>query len=194
MTRHRVAGYQFSRDAEDRRALRRNLAIALFTHGQIETTIPKAKSVKGFIEKVITAARKGDLASRRRVISMLGHDQIIVKGDFDEAVTRNKYGEVTGGPKLVKKLFDEIAPKYANRPGGYTRIIKLAKHRIGDGTTLCVLQLVGDEEGPQVSGQFSRRRQKANYRVEFAAKAKKAQEAKGAGAAAPAADAPSAQA
>jgi large subunit ribosomal protein L17 len=186
MTRHRIAGYQLSRDAEDRRALRRNLAIALFTHGQIETTIPKAKSVQPFIERIITAARKGDLASRRRVISMVGRDQIIVKDDTDESVTRNKYGEITGGAKLVKKIFDEVAPKYASRPGGYTRIVKLGKHRIGDGTDLCVLQLVGDEEGPQVSGQFSRRRQKANYRVEFAAKARKAKDAP----AAPAAETP----
>jgi large subunit ribosomal protein L17 len=89
--RHRVAGYKLGRDAEDRRALRRNLAAALFTHGQITTSLPKAKSVQPFVEKLITTARKGDLASRRRVIAAL-QDRIIVKNDTDEDVKRNKYG------------------------------------------------------------------------------------------------------
>ncbi|MCC7191807.1 MAG: 50S ribosomal protein L17 [Phycisphaeraceae bacterium] len=172
--RHAVAGYKLSRDAEDRRALRRNLAIALFTHGQITTTRPKAKSVQSFIEKIISAARKGDLASRRRVTSALGRDQIIVKNDRDETVKRNKYGELKGGPRIVKKLFDEIAPQYANKPGGYTRIVKLARHRIGDGSDLVVLQLIPQNEtGPTVSGQYSRRRDKANHRMEVAAKLRK---------------------
>lgn len=175
--RHRMSGYKLGRDAEDRRALRRNLAVALFTHGQITTTIPKAKSVQPFVEKLITAARQNDLAARRRVIADL-QDRIIVKNDKDDTAQRNKYGELVGGPKIVKKLFDEIAPKYADRAGGYTRIIKLAKHRIGDGSDLCVLQLVGPEDGPQVGGQYSRRRAKANGRMEFAAKLRKARSEK----------------
>jgi len=187
--RHRVAGYKLSRDAEHRRADRRNLAVALFTHGQITTTIPKAKMVQPFVERLITAARKGDLASRRRVIAELG-DRIMVKDDRDESVKRNKYGELTGGPKVVKKLFAEIAPRYAERAGGYTRLVKLGTHRLGDGSDLCVLQLVtGEEDGPQVGGQFSRRRQKANRRMEFAAKVRKGK-AEAGKAEAPAAEAP----
>ena len=171
--RHRVAGFKLGRDTEHRRALRRNLAAALFTHGQITTTLAKAKSVKPFVEKLISAARNGDLASRRRVISQL-QDRIVVKGEDDPDVTRNKYGELSGGPRLVKKLFEEIAPRYADRPGGYTRIVRLGKHRIGDGSDLCVLQLVSDEDsGPQVSGQYSRRRNKANRRMEYAAHLRK---------------------
>lgn len=170
--RHRIAGYKLSMDTEQRTALWRNLAIALFTHGQITTTVPKAKGVKPFVEKLITKARKGDLASRRQVIAKLGGNPIQVGNDLDETVERNKYGEVTGGTRIVKKLFDEIAPKFADRPGGYTRIIKLAKHRIGDGSDLCVLQLVGDEEGPQLSGEGTRRR-KADNRAAFAAKLRK---------------------
>jgi large subunit ribosomal protein L17 len=171
--RHRIAGFKLGRDTEHRRALRRNMAIALFTHGQITTTIPKAKSLQPMVERLITQAKKGDLASRRRVISLLG-DPIMIKGGDDPDVKRNKYGELTGGPKLVKHLFDTIAPKYADRKGGCTRIIKLGKHRIGDGGDLCVLQLVGDEEGPQVKGSFSRRREKANKRMEYAARVRKA--------------------
>jgi large subunit ribosomal protein L17 len=172
--RHRVAGYKLCRDAEDRRALRRNLAASLFIYGQITTTLPKAKSVQPFVERLISIARTGTLAARRRIIADL-QDRIIVKGDEDPDVKRNKYGELVDGPRLVKKLFDDIAPKYKDRPGGYTRIIKLAQHRIGDGSDLVVLQLVGNEEvGPQVSGQFSRRRDKANRRMEVAAKVRKA--------------------
>ncbi len=172
--RHRVAGYKLSRDSEQRWSDRRNLAIALFTHGQITTTLPKAKMVQPFIEKIITDARTGTLAARRRVTAQLGRDQIVVKNDKDESVKRNSFGEIVGGQRIVKKLFEEIAPKYAQRPGGYTRVVKLAKHRIGDGSSLVVLQLVSEEDGgPQVAGQFSRRREKANKRMEFAAKLRK---------------------
>lgn len=171
--RHRVAGSKLGRNTPHRKAMWRNMAISLFTHGQITTTIPKAKSIKPFVEKLITAAKQGDLAARRRVIKQLG-DPIIVRHDADDDVQRNAYGEVVGGPRLVKKLFEEIAPKYADRNGGYTRIIKLAKHRIGDGADLCVLQLVSDDDsGPQVGGRMPRRA-KADKRNNFAAELRKA--------------------
>ncbi len=185
--RHRVAGRKLGRKTNHRKALWRNMAVSLFTHGQITTTLPKAKSVKPFVEKLISAAKQNDLAARRRVIKALG-DQIMVKHEDHESIERNRYGEITAGPKVVKVLFEEIAPKYADRTGGYTRIIKLAKHRIGDGASLCVLQLVGsdDENGPQVSGQYSRRRDKANKRMEFAASRRKSTAAATAEAKAPA--------
>lgn len=150
----------------------RNMANSLFTHGQITTTVTRAKSVQGFVEKMISVARKGDLASRRRVIAAL-EDRIAVRSEDDPDVDRNRYGEVVGGPRVVKKLFDEIAPRFADRTGGYTRIVKLGRHRIGDGADLCVLQLVGDESGPQVSGQYSRRRKQADNRMAFAARLRK---------------------
>jgi large subunit ribosomal protein L17 len=175
--RHGIAGYKLSRDAEDLRALRRNLAVAVFTHGQITTTLPKAKMVQPLIEKIITKARRGDLASRRQVISALGHDQIMVKNDSDDAVQRNKYGELVGGPRVVKKIFDDIAPQYRDRPGGYTRIVKLGKHRIGDGSDLVVLQLIDPKDFRQKPGTDSRRRQTADKRTAFAAKVRKAEKA-----------------
>ena len=111
---------------------------------------------------------------------MLGRDHILIREEDDENVERNRYGEIRkeGGrrlaPKIVKHIFEEVAPNYRDRPGGYTRIIKLARHRIGDGADLCVLQLVSDEDsGPQVSGRYSRRRDKANKRMDFAAKLRK---------------------
>ena len=170
--RHRIAGYKLGRDTEHRKALHRNLAIALLTHGQITTTVPKAKSVQPFVEKLITVARKGDLASRRRVLRSIGNPRLVRSTD-DPDLKRNKYGELIGGPRVVKILFDEIAPRYLDRSGGYTRIVRLGKNRVGDGSDLCVLQLVGNEEGPQVSGQYSRRRDKANRRMEFAARLRK---------------------
>ncbi|MEM1109549.1 MAG: 50S ribosomal protein L17 [Planctomycetota bacterium] len=173
--KHGVYGRKLGRKTNHRIAMWRNMAVALFTHNQITTTIPKAKSLQPFVEKLITAAKKGDLASRRRVIKKLGGDSIMIRDEDDENVDRNKYGEVVGGTKIVKHLFDEIAPRYADRSGGYTRIIKLGISRIGDGSDLCVIQLVGSEEaGPQVSGSSSRRRDKANKRMEFAAKLRKA--------------------
>ena len=185
--RHRVAGKTLSRTESHRRAMFRNLAVALFTHGQITTTIPKAKAVKPFVEKLITSAKAGDLAARRRIAANLGYDRILVKSEDDEALIRSKkqanrpggyQGKLIGGPKIVKYIVEEIAPKYADRNGGYTRIIKLAKHRIGDGTSLCVLQLVGGgaasgEDGPQVGGKYSRRREAANHRMDFAAERRK---------------------
>jgi large subunit ribosomal protein L17 len=178
--RHRVSGRKLGRDTEHRIAMWRNMAVSLFTHGQITTTIPKAKSVKPFVEKLISAAKKGDLASRRRVIKQLGGDPLMLVEEDDPEVPRNKYGEILKeggrqqGPRLVKYLFDEIGPRYADRSGGYTRIIKLGTWRKGDGADLCVLQLVGEEEGgPQVGGQYSRRRQKAYRRMERAAQVRK---------------------
>lgn len=168
--RHRVAGRILGRRTNHRRAMFRNMAVSLFMHGQITTTLPKAKAVKPFVEKLISAAKKGDLHARRRVIAALGGDQVMVKHDNDEDVVRNKYGEVIGGPKVVKHLFEEIAPVYADRSGGYTRIIRIGKHRIGDASDLCVLQLVRDEDtGPQLAGTRARRA-KSNKRMEFAAK------------------------
>lgn len=198
--RHGKFGRTLGRHTNHQIAMRRNQAVALFTHGQITTTLPKAKSLKPFVEKLISAAKKNDLASRRRVIRMLGRDHLMLKDEDAEGVERNMYGEIRtrGGrkqaPRVVRHLFEEIAPRYADRDGGYTRIIKLARYRIGDGADLCVLQLVGEEEGPQVSGQFSRRREQANRRMEFAAQRRKGgkteAEAGGAAVAEPEAPAP----
>ncbi len=133
--RHRVAGRKLSRTSEHRVAMRRNIVCSLFEHETISTTLPKAKEVKPFAEKLITLAKKGDLASRRRAISLLG----------DRAI----YSETDNGAErqgtVIGKLFSELGPRYIDRPGGYTRIIKLAKRRLGDQGSLCLLQLVEKE-------------------------------------------------
>ncbi len=173
---HQKRLFKLGRNTAHRRAMWRNMAVSFFTHGQITTTVPRAKSIQPFLERLITLARKGDLTARRRIIQALG-DRYMVRNDKDENAQRNKYGELVDAPRVVKKIMEEIGPKFADRAGGYTRIVRLGKHRLGDGGDLCVLQLVGNEEGPQVSGQFSRRREKANRRMEFAAQRRKSAKA-----------------
>ena len=169
--RHRVYGRKLGRKTNHRLAMFRNMSVALFTHGQITTTLPKAKSLRPFVERLITMAKKGDLHNRRRAISMLGGDKNMMVNEDGDGIVRNRFGELKKAPKIVKHLFDEIGPRYEDRPGGYTRIIRLGQNRLGDGTDLCVIQLVGleDDDAPQVAGSRTRRA-KSNKRMEFAAK------------------------
>src|SRR3954452_24109734 len=118
MSRHLVRGRQLSRDTEHRKALRRNMAQSLFEHGKIRTTLPKAKEVRSFVERLITLARKNLVNSRRKVISMMRDRRLV---DEEQEFT---------GQSIVQKLFTEVAPKFADKQGGYTRIIKLSDYRI----------------------------------------------------------------
>jgi len=161
-----IRGRQLSRDTEHRIALRRNLAQSLFEHGKIETTHAKAKEVKGFVEKLITLAKGKSLNDRRKVISLMQNRRLVDENqDF-----------VTEGSKtVVQKLFDEVAPKFADRNGGYTQIIKTARYRIGDGGSIVVLQLVSETKAP--SGTIRRsaglRRKRAERKHQFAGQALK---------------------
>ncbi|OQY07988.1 MAG: 50S ribosomal protein L17 [Planctomycetales bacterium 4572_13] len=130
--RHRVAGRHLSRTSEHRLALRRNMVASLFEHETISTTVQKAKEVRGFAEKLITLAKKGTLPARRRAIAMLNNRAIYAEED----------GKMVKKGTVVGKLFSEIGPRYLERSGGYTRIIKLSKCRLGDGGKLVLLQLV----------------------------------------------------
>lgn len=169
--RHRKAGFKLGRTAAHRQATLRNLAAGLIEHGQITTTVSKAKAVQPYVEKLITLARRGDLHSRRLVVARLC-DRIMA--DDEEKIERNRYGDLKKGPKLVRHLFEAVAPRFADRPGGYTRIIRLGKRRVGDAAELCVLQFVGEEEGPEIGGRPSGRRRQADRRTAFAAKVRKA--------------------
>jgi large subunit ribosomal protein L17 len=115
--RHQAKGRQLSRTAEHRRALLRNMATSLILHDRIETTVAKAKELRPYTEKLITLARRGDLHARRLVARKLRER---------EALTR---------------LFAEIGPRFAARPGGYTRIVKLG-HRPGDGAEVALIELL----------------------------------------------------
>ena len=130
--RHRVAGRHLSRTSEHRLALRRNMVASLFEHETISTTLEKAKEVRSFAEKLITLGKKGNLPARRRAIAMLNNRAIYVEEN----------GKMVKKGTVVGKLFSEIGPRYLERTGGYTRIIKLPKCRLGDGGKLVLLQLV----------------------------------------------------
>ena len=169
--RHRVAGRRLSRTSEHRLAMRRNLVASLFEHETISTTAEKAKEVKSFAEKLITLAKKGTLSARRRAIALLGNREIIEIED-NKAVSK---GTVIG------KLFSEIGPRYLDRPGGYTRIIRLSLKRLGDNGQLVLLQLVGPEEASKKESKAgakkrSRRRAKKTVEVEDTVEAQEAAE------------------
>jgi large subunit ribosomal protein L17 len=123
--RHRVAGKKLSRTKEQRIALRRNLVTDLFRYGAIQTTQAKVEAVRGQAEKMITIAKRG-----------------IAAGDPIKAVNaRRQVAAQLTDPQIVKKLFDEIAPKYAERPGGYTAVRKLGR-RVGDAAPVAMLELI----------------------------------------------------
>ncbi|MFO7544530.1 MAG: 50S ribosomal protein L17 [Trueperaceae bacterium] len=115
--RHLSRGRKLNRSSSHRTALARSQATALLRHGRIKTTITKAKNLQPYVEKLITTARGGDLHARRLVAREI-HDV-----------------------QMQRKLMDDIAPRYAERPGGYTRIYRLATRR-GDGTQEALIELV----------------------------------------------------
>jgi large subunit ribosomal protein L17 len=164
-----MRGRQLSRDTEHRKALRRNLVQSLFEHGKVRTTEAKAKEVKAFAEKLITLARQNTLLSRRRVIQLMQDRR--VTDENQEFITNNKGTEQT----VVQRLFSDVAPKFADRPGGYTRIIKLPDYRIGDAASLVLLQLCTEESAPRGSARRSAglRRKRNERKHAFASRAKK---------------------
>ena len=166
MSSHMIRGRQLSRDTEHRRAMRRNLVQSLFEHGKVRTTLPKALECRPFAEKLITLARGGTLNNRRRVISLLNDRRLT---DEDQEFIKNDRGQ---DKTVVQKLFDDIAPKFADRQGGYTRIIKLSDYRIGDGGSLVLLQLLTEESRPAGGARRSQglRRKRNERRHQFASK------------------------
>jgi large subunit ribosomal protein L17 len=116
--RHNMKRNKLSRDSAERKALLSNLSKQLIEHERIETSQAKAKAVKPDVEKLITLAKRGDLHARRQALAALHNDKFI-----------------------VHKLFDEVAPRYSERPGGYTRIVKLGPRR-SDSTEMVYLELV----------------------------------------------------
>ena len=122
--RHQRAGKKLGRDSAHRKALYANLAGALIEHGRIKTTVTKAKAVKPIAEQMITLGRRGDLHARRQATSFLRSRDV------------------------VHHLFAVVAPQFKDRPGGYTRIVKLGP-RAGDAAEMAYLELVGEEVTPR---------------------------------------------
>jgi large subunit ribosomal protein L17 len=122
--RHQRSGKKLGRDSSHRRALYANLASALIEHERIQTTLAKAKAVKPIAEQMITLGRRGDIHARRQAVAFLGSKDI------------------------VHKLFDELGPRYAERPGGYSRIIRLGP-RPGDAAEMVYLELIDEPYTPK---------------------------------------------
>jgi large subunit ribosomal protein L17 len=123
--RHGVDGRKLGRKSGPRKALYRSLVIALITHERIQTTTPKAKEARRLADRCVTFAKKGDLAARRHVASLLN----------DKAA--------------VQKLFDELGPRYKGRAGGYTRVLKVSGMRHGDNAEMSLLEFVKDGDKPK---------------------------------------------
>ncbi len=137
--RHGSLGRRFNRDSAHRQAMFSNMAAALIKHEQIVTTLPKAKDLKRVIDKYITLAKRGDLNSRRLAAARLRDED------------------------MVKKLFDVLAPRYKNRSGGYSRVLK-AGFRYGDSAPRAVIELVDRDESVKGSDD------KARHEAEVAAR------------------------
>src|SRR5439155_20389817 len=136
----------------------------------VRTTLPKAKEVRAFAEKLITEARKNTLLARRRVISALNDRRLV---DEDQEFIINEKGR---NKTIVQKLFEEVAPKVTDRQGGSNRIIKLSDYRIGDAGSLVLLQLCTEESAPKGSARRSAglRRKRNERKHQFASRILKA--------------------
>jgi len=138
--RHKVSGRKLNRSPAHRKMLYRNLVTSLFRYERIETTVPKAKEARSLAEKLITFAKRGDLHARRQVARKLTD------------------------PQVLQKLFDDIGPRYAERPGGYTRILRLNGFRKGDNAELAILELV--DEKTRTKSADTKKRQRARRILE----------------------------
>ncbi|MCK9995589.1 MAG: 50S ribosomal protein L17 [Candidatus Krumholzibacteria bacterium] len=147
--RHNVSGRKLNRTAAHRKALYRNLVTALFKHERIQTTVPKAKEARVVAEKLITFAKRGDLHARRMAARKLYE------------------------PAVLQKLFEEIGPRYADRPGGYTRIMRLGPRK-GDNAELAILELVDNTARPKHIDSLKRKRARKVLVAEEKAEAKAA--------------------
>jgi large subunit ribosomal protein L17 len=134
--RHHVAGKKLSRSSGQRRALRRNMVTALFHHERIETTEAKAKAIRGQAEKLITLAKRGLAAEQEDPVRGV-HARRLAAGRLDRWVTEPDGTRMD----ILGKLFEDIAPRYMDRPGGYTRVYKLGPRR-GDAAPMVLLELV----------------------------------------------------
>ena len=144
--RHNKSGRKLNRTTQHRKALFSNMANAIIAYGKIRTTEAKAKELRRVIEPLITLGKRNDLHSRRLTYKVLGsHD-------------------------MVKKLFDEIAPKYAGVPGGYTRVVKLGMPRKGDAAPLAIIEFVDHQEGAPKGGKAKGDKAKAVAAVKAAIK------------------------
>jgi large subunit ribosomal protein L17 len=177
------------------------MAQSLFEHGQITTTLAKAKDLRPFVERLITLARRargGSLPARQRLTALLG-DRAIIPADYQEQYEemsdagrakvlrmrsgrRHRLGQARGGQKftavsVIHHMINEVAPRFAERAGGYTRVIRLGGVHKGDSAPMAVLQLIGEEESPGTVTRPEKTARKRRTERRYAAAAKAAKKA-----------------
>lgn len=133
--KHAVKTRRFGKTESHRNMMFRNLVTSLIKHGRVETTLPKAKELRSWGDKMITLGKRGDLHARRQALSVITEKEV------------------------VKKLFDEIAPLYQDREGGYTRVIRLG-HRTGDAAPMAVIELVGKRGAEKKAAKTKKKKKK----------------------------------
>ncbi len=138
--RHQVRGRKLGRTASHKRALLKSLATSLLKHKRIKTTVAKAKETRGFVESLITKAKKNDLHTQRYIIGYINDKEV------------------------VKELFSEIIPKIGDRPGGYTRVIKLG-NRMGDAAEMAILELVDYNDVINAKAEEHKEKKEAKAKV-----------------------------
>jgi len=148
--RHNHSGRKLNRTPAHRKMLYRNLVTALFEHERIQTTVPKAKEARSLAERLITFAKRGDLHARRMAARKIND------------------------PQVLKKLFEEIGPRYSERPGGYTRLLRLSGLRHGDNAELAILELVDSTARKKHTDTKKRQKARRILKAEEKAEAKAA--------------------
>jgi large subunit ribosomal protein L17 len=151
MARHGVVGKRLGRNKGHRTALLKNLATSIIERGlseeaqerQVVTTITKAKQIRGLVERLITYAKQGDLAARRNA------------------------GRIITQPTVLRGLFDVLGKRYAKRPGGYTRVLRLGAPRVGDCSEMAVIALVEEEIAPKTKKKAPKAKAKAEKKVDI---------------------------
>lgn len=139
--RHRVGGFKLNRDSSARRALLRGLATSLIMEDRIVTTVTKAKALRPQVEKMITLAKRDTLHARRQAASFLQ------------------------SPEALKKLFDKLGPRFSERPGGYTRILRMGR-RQGDGAETALIELLGSDIKRKAEAKRQRREERIREQEE----------------------------
>lgn len=140
--RHRKPGNRLGRPADQRKAVLRSLATELLRHDEIITTLAKAKAVRPEVERLITKGKKGFVADHKALSEKAKGGDAQAAKELAQAVhLRRQVASYIYDGEVVKRVFDEVAPRYAKRPGGYTRILKAGSRR-GDATPMAIIQLV----------------------------------------------------
>ena len=203
--KHRVKSRKLNRTSSHHKAMQRNLAQSLIQHGQITTTVQKAKDVRPVVERLISlarSARNGSITARRRVHQIISDRSFIPaerQADYDDMSlakrdktlrARSGRRHRTGAPKgklaftgesITRRLIQSVAERFADRPGGFTRLVKLGRRRIGDGGELAILQLVGDEQSPGAVAKPARSARKTRADGRYALAIKLAKQRRGGG-------------